>query len=166
MDHRITLTLDDPLLRAARDVARAREITVQQLLKDALKAELARAHRQARSPVRADERMIAMMRARLSEDFAYARDWFDLIDRLRDKGVVLREAGGGLALFSAPTGARICKASDVGFSLNRLARQFQAPFPSEKLGRMDLYTQVTPSWQQEVLDPADPHDSRSRRLTT
>ena len=30
-------------------------------------------HRKARSPVRADERMIAMLRARLSEDFAYAR---------------------------------------------------------------------------------------------
>ncbi|HHH89648.1 MAG TPA: hypothetical protein ENK45_03675 [Aliiroseovarius sp.] len=152
MDHKITLTLDDPLLRAARDVARIREIALQQLLKDALKAELARAHRRARSPVRADERMIAMMRARLSEDFAYARDWFDLIDRLRDKGVVLREAGGGLALFSAPTGSRICKASDVGFSLNRLARQFQAPFPGDKLGQGALYAQTTPSWELRVLE--------------
>ena len=152
MQQNVSLTLDDPLLRAARDVAHAREITVQQLLKDALKAELARAHRKARSPVRADERLVAMMRARLAADFAYARDWFDLIDRLRDKGVVLREAGGGLALFSAPTGSRICKASDVGFSLNRLARQFKAPFPGDKLGQGALYAQATPSWEVRVVE--------------
>ncbi len=152
MDTRITLTLDDPLLRAARDVADRREITIQQLLRDALKAELARAHRKAKSPVRADERLIAVLRARLAEDFAYARDWFDLIDRLRNKGVVLREAGGGLAVFVAPTGARLCKASDVGFSLNRLAQRFRAPFPGDKLGRRDHYASTTPAWDARVID--------------
>ncbi|WP_211299465.1 hypothetical protein [Pukyongiella litopenaei] len=152
MDTRITLTLDDPLLRAARDVADRREITIQQLLKDALKTELARAHRKAKSPVRADERLIAVLRARLAEDFAYARDWFDLIDRLRNKGVVLREAGGGLAVFAAPTGARLCKASDIGFSLNRLAQNFRAPFPGDKLGRRDHYVSTTPAWDTRVID--------------
>jgi len=151
MDTKLTLTLDDPLLRAARDVAHAREITVQQLLKDALKAELARVHRKARSPVRADERMIAMLRARLSGDFALARDWFDLIDRLRDKGILIREAGGGLALFGASGGARICKASDVGFSLNRLARQFGAPFPGEKLANAWLHTARPPSTETALV---------------
>lgn len=155
MDQKITLTLDDPLLRAARDVARAREITLQQLLKDALKAELTRTHRKAKSPVRADERTVAMLRARLAQDFAYATDWFDLIRRLRDKGVCLREAGGGLALFSAATGVRLCKASDIGFSLNRLARQFRAPFPGDKLGLRDHYIATTPSWEGQVVDPAD-----------
>lgn len=153
MTSKITLTLDDPLLRAARDVARAREITVQQLLKNALKTELARAHRTAKSPVRADERMIAMLRARLAEDFAYASGWYDLIRRLRDKGVVLREAGGGLALFSAATGARLCKASDIGFSLNRLARQFGTPFPGDKLGRRDHNVSTMPSWETAILAP-------------
>lgn len=153
MNEKITLTLPDPLLRAARDVAHAREITLQQLLKDALNAELARAHRAARSPVRADERLVAMLRARLAGDFAYARDWFDLIDRLRDKGVLLREAGGGLALFGAAGGARLCKASDIGFSLNRLARQFRAPFPGDKQANAWLYTSTTPSWETALIEP-------------
>ena len=152
MEQKISLTLDPPLLRAARDVARVREITLQQLLKDALKSELARAYRKARSPVRADERMIAMLRARLSGDFAYARDWYDLLERLRDKAVLLREAGGGLALFDAATGARLCKASDMGYSLNRLARQFRAPFPGEKLGKMSLFVSTTPSHETEVVE--------------
>lgn len=152
MTEKISLTLEHPLLRAARDVAHRREITLQQLLKDALAAELARAHRAARSPVRADERMIAMLRARLSEDFALARDWFDLMTRLREKGVLLREAGGGLALFDAAGGARICKASDIGFSLNRLARQFRAPFPGDKLANSWLYTSSTPSWETALIE--------------
>jgi hypothetical protein len=152
MDHKITISLDETLLRAARDVAHAREITIQQLLKDALKDELTRAHRQARSPVRADERLIAMLRARFAEDFAYARTWFELLNRLRDRGVTLREAGGGLALFGAHNGARLCKASDIGYSLNALARRFGSPFPSEKLGRSYLYVSTTPSHQGKVVE--------------
>lgn len=151
----ITLTLTDPLLRAARDVASEREITVQHLLKEALTSELARHHRKARSPVRADERLIAMMRARLSGDFAYARDWRDLMNRLWTHDVVLREAGGGLALFAAQNGARICKASDVGFSLNTLARRFGAPFPGDKLANQWLYTRRSAAGETEVLDPED-----------
>ena len=155
MTHQISLSLPDPLFRAARDLADAREISIQQLLKDALGSEIAKVHRTARSPVRADERMVAMLRARLSGDFAYARDWFDLIDRLRDRGLTLREAGGGLALFGAHNGARICKASDVGFSLNRLARQFGTPFPGEKLGRRDLFVSTTSSQETDVVDEID-----------
>ena len=155
MEREITLTLDETLLRAARDVASAREITIQQLIKDALRTELARVHRKARTPERADERMIAMLRARLAEDFAYARTWFDLVDRLREKDVVLREAGGGLALFSAATGARLCKASDVGYSLNTLGRRFRAPFPGDKIGMQHVYVSTTPSSQDEVVDRFD-----------
>ncbi len=152
MDMRITLTLDDPLLRAARDVAGTREISLQQLLKDALRRELALAHRKAKSPVRADERVIAMLRARLAEDFAYANNWDDLMDRLRDKGVVLREAGGGLALFASNGGARLCKASDMGFSLNRLARRYSAPFPGDKQGTGYIYVSTTPARETDVVD--------------
>jgi len=148
----VTLTLSDPLLRAARDVASAREITLQQLLKDALATELARARRQASSPVRADERFISMLRARLVGDFAAATDWFDLQHRLLKKGVRLREAGGGLALFVAHDGARLCKASDMGYSLNTLARRFGAPFPGEKMGRRNLHAVTAPAWRSEVLD--------------
>ena len=99
--------------------------------------------------------MIAMLRARVAEDFAYARSWFDLVDRLREKDVVLREAGGGLALFSAATGARLCKASDVGYSLNALGRRFGAPFPGDKIGSRHLYVSTTPLHDDEVVDRFD-----------
>ncbi|KAA9007009.1 hypothetical protein [Histidinibacterium aquaticum] len=155
MDTAVTLSLDPALLRAARDVADAREITIQQLLKDALTSELARAHRRARSPVRADERLLDLMRAKFSRDFAEARDWPDLMRRCRAKGVVLREAGGGLALFAAQNGARLCKASDVGARLNRLARRFRAPFPGEALGRFDYRARTTDPGDVEVLDDSD-----------
>ena len=142
MESQITLTLDETLLRAARDVAATREITIQQLVKDALKDELARHHRTAKSPVRADERLIAMLRAKCAQDFAFADNWIDLIRRLLNKGIMLREAGGGLALFTAPSGARLCKASDMGYSLNALGRRFGAPFPGDKIG-MHLYRAST-----------------------
>jgi len=92
------------------------------------------------------------MRARVAEDFAYARDWNDLICRLRDKSIALREAGGGLALFGAQNGARLCKASDVGFSLGTLARRFRAPFPGDKQANQWLYTVSTPSWETRLTE--------------
>ena len=69
---------------------------------------------------------IAMLRAKCAKDFAYADNWTDLIRRLFHLGIMLREAGGGLALFSAPSGARLCKASEMGYSLNQLGRRFAA----------------------------------------
>jgi hypothetical protein len=153
------VTLPEPLLRAARDVAAAREITVQELIRQALKEEVARHHRAARSPVRADERMardermIGMCRARFAEDFAYAANWWDLILRLREKGVHLREAGGGLALFGAHGGVRMCKASDVGWSLNKLALRFKAPFPGDKLGQQAINVAGTSRYQTDVVEP-------------
>lgn len=148
MDMRIELTLDDTLLRAARDVAARREITVQQLLKDALTSKLARAHRGARSPARVDERTLDLMRARFGRDFAMARDWADLQRRCLGKGAALREAGGGLALFSLATGARLCKASDVGASLQHLRRRFGTPFPAEALARI-----AADALSDEVIEP-------------
>ena len=74
--HEITVKLDATLLRAAHDVAKERDISFGQLVRDALNSEIARFRRKARSPVRADERMVARLRAQLGHDLAYARDWF------------------------------------------------------------------------------------------
>lgn len=93
-----------------------------------------------------------MMRARPAEDFAYARDLFDLIGRLRDQGAVLHEAGCGRALFGAARGARLCKASDIGFSLNTLARRFTPPFPGDKLGRTWLSASGTAFSETALTD--------------
>jgi hypothetical protein len=128
----------------------AREITVPELIRQCLSDEVTRHYRAATSPVRADERHNALCRARFAPDFAAATDWWDLIRRLRDNNVHLREAGGGLALFGAHGAARLCKASDVGWSLNQLARRFRAPFPGDKLGHHALATVTTHSTENEV----------------
>lgn len=69
------------------------------------------------------------MRARLAADLADADSWADLARRLAAKGYALREAGGGLALYSHPEGRRLCKASELGFSYGRLVRRFRTPLP-------------------------------------
>ena len=148
----ITLTLPDPLLRAARDVAADREVSLQHLLRDALAGEVARAHRKAKSPVRADERMLAMLRARLAPDFGLALGWADLFERLHKRGVTIREAGGGLAVFSLTTGVRLCKASDMGASLGQLARRFGAPFPGDKQANRWIYCNTTTPGETDVVE--------------
>jgi hypothetical protein len=127
MLERIEMKMHVEMLRAASMLARQRDITVGQLVRDLVAREIARAH--ARPPIRADERLIAPLRARLADDLAHAEGWEDLQARLRAKGYVLRAAGGGLALHGGPGDRRICKASELGFSYARLMRRFGAPFP-------------------------------------
>jgi hypothetical protein len=83
----------------------------------------------AKTPVRADERLVAPLRALLADDFAHARDWPDLQARLRQKGHRLAEAGGGLVLLDHDTGNRLCKVSELGHGYSQLLRKFDAPFP-------------------------------------
>lgn len=132
--HDITVKLDDPLLRAAHEVALARDISLGQLVRDALNSEIAREKRKASPPIRADERMVARLRAQLAQDLAYAESWSDLDTRLRQHGMTLREAGGGLALFTVPDGVRLCKGSDLGYSLQTLTRRFRKPYPTVQFG--------------------------------
>ena len=123
----LQIRLHPELARAAEDLARARDITIGQLTRDLLSREISRT-RNARPPVRADERLVAPLRARLAADLAAADGWADLDRRLRARGYVLRAAGGGLALHDWPDDRRICKASELGFSYSRLMRRFRAPF--------------------------------------
>lgn len=116
------------MIRALQQIARAQDISIGQLLRNLAAKEISRLHK-ARPPNRADERLVAPLRARLAGDLAHAACWDDLQTRLRCKGYELREAGGGLALHAYPSGARQCKASELGFSYSRLMRRFHAPFP-------------------------------------
>ena len=125
---RIVMRLPDHLRRGAETLARERDITLGQLVRDLLAREIGRSCA-ARPPVRADERLVAPLRARLAGDLAHARGWDDLQARLRSKGFTLREAGGGLALHEWPDDRRLCKASELGFAYSRLMQRFGAPFP-------------------------------------
>lgn len=124
----VDVKLQPELADAAHRIARERDVTVGQLVRDLLAQEISRANR-ARPPVGADEQLIAPLRARLAEDLAYANSWDELDRRLKAKGYHLVAAGGGLALHHCSTGRRICKASELGFSYSKLANRIGAPFP-------------------------------------
>ncbi len=153
----IDILLHDAVLRAARDLAAERDISLGQFVRDLLSKELSRT-RNAKPPVRADERLVAPLRARLAGDLARARDWADLDRRLRAKGYTLRAAGGGLALHDWPGDRRICKASELGFSYSRLMRRFGAPFPGHShTWRADRMLRKPPMAEEEddveVIEP-------------
>lgn len=122
------LRLSVELRDAAAAIARQRDITLGQLIRDLLAREVSR-HNNTRPPIRADERLVAPLRARLADDLAFATGWADLDSRLKAKGYVLCAAGGGLALHMWPDGRRVCKASELGFSYARLMHRFRVPFP-------------------------------------
>ena len=117
-----------PMQQMVREIALERDVSVGQFIRDAVSREISRA-RNARPPVRADERLVAPLRARLADDLANSSNWDDLQRRLNEKGFTLQIAGGGLALHEHCGGRRICKASELGFSYSRLMRRFQTPFP-------------------------------------
>ena len=109
--------------KALEHIAAGDGVSVEFLIRDAVKRDLFRRTR-AKKAVRPDERLVAPLRALRADDFAYAQGWRDLQERLRGKGYELRESGGGLALFDANVGDKLCKGSDLGYSLSRLAQRF------------------------------------------
>jgi hypothetical protein len=151
-DAKFVLELPETLLCAARDVAAARDVSVGQVIRDALKLEIRRAANPAGRSIRHDDRTLAVLRARYADAFAYAKNWGDLRRRLHDKGVMLREAGGGLALVADPGGARICKASDIGASLKSLAQRFRAPFPGHLSGSNVAYLPISDQDDGAVIE--------------
>lgn len=85
----------------------------------------------ARTPAQTEERsdLLAPLRALLAVDLLRATGWADLQDRMSGHGYTFREHGGGLALYSTTTAARICKASALGWPYADLFRRFDALVP-------------------------------------
>ena len=123
----ITLRLSDVTLAALENEARADDTSVSDIIRDAIERDLRR-RAQAKTPVRADERLVAPLRALLADDFAFALGWADLASRLSRKGFLLVESGGGL-LLRRSSGERLCKASELGYSYSRLLARFDTAFP-------------------------------------
>lgn len=123
----VSLRLAPEMIAALEQIARQEDVTLGGLVRDAVKRDLYRRSR-AKTARRADERLVAPLRALLADDLAYATGWSNLQDRLGGKGYRFQEAGGGLALHDL-AGKRICKGSDLGYSYSKLMRRFGAPFP-------------------------------------
>ncbi len=109
----LTLQVPAVMLAALTIVAGHEDVSVGQIIRDAITRDLQRREK-AKTPVRADEWLVAPLRALLADDFAYARNWDDLFGRLRAKGLRLAESGGGLILLDHGGGERICKGSELG----------------------------------------------------
>ena len=123
-----TLRLDPAVWAVLERIAAENDVSVGQIIRSAVDRDIRR-RAEAKTPVRADERLVAPLRALLADDFAYARGWDDLQSRLATKGYRLSEAGGGLILQSRNSGERICKASELGYSYSALLRRFDRIFP-------------------------------------
>ncbi len=128
----VTLKLPEAMVAALRGIAAEEDVSVGQIIRDAIERDMRR-RATAKTAERPDERLVAPLRALLADDFAYARGWDDLFERLAAKGYRLSESGGGLVLVDAD-GRRICKGSDLGYSYSRLLRRFDAPFPDHRHG--------------------------------
>jgi hypothetical protein len=131
---KVELQLTDVQYLAVSKLAADQDVTLGQILRSALTEALKRDYRKstAKKPVKADEQLVAPLRALLADDFAYASSWDDLQSRLKTKGFTLQESGGGLILCRWPSARRICKGSELGQPYRQLARKFRRPFPGHR----------------------------------
>jgi hypothetical protein len=125
----ITVSVQNYRLQALREVAEREDVSVGQVIRDAIDRDLRRREK-AKRDGRTDEALVAPLRSLLADELAFAQDWQDLQTKLAAKGYALQEAGGGLILVSLPSRERLCKASELGYSHTRLARRFGTPFPN------------------------------------
>ncbi|SIO15629.1 hypothetical protein [Vannielia litorea] len=156
---RISFQVSHPTLAALMDAAQRDDISVGQLLRDAVRRELHRRHATAKTPQRADERLVAGLATLLAPAFAEAESWSQLASLLRLRGHELRPAGGGLAVHHISDGRRICKASELGQAYSTLIRRFQSPFPGHSqrhLVERVLGDVSAGADHDEVLEPLAP----------
>ena len=71
-DRTVTIKLPEPMIAALHDLAVRDDVSVGQLVRLALDKELRR-RAEAKTPIRADERLVAPLRALLADDMAYAK---------------------------------------------------------------------------------------------
>ena len=88
------IRLDAAIWSVLERIARDDDVSVGQTIRETVNSDNRR-RAVAKTAVRADERLVAPLRALLADDFAYARTWADLQARPLVKGCRLAEAGGG-----------------------------------------------------------------------
>jgi hypothetical protein len=147
MEHQtVTLKLPPNLLSRASTIAQAQDVTIGHLVRDLLRKEVNR-QLNAKTPNRADERLVAALQALLATQMALASGWEDLAHRLAGEGYELRPAGGGLTMHRRPCGTRLCKASELGFPYRTLVKRFCGGMPGHPHGALDLVFGAPPPRQ-------------------
>ena len=138
----IEIRLSAELLEAAHDAAAAQDVTLGQLIRDALEREVRRATPKTRNS--ADEALVARLQRLLAADIASATSWDELHRVLWKKRYCLRPAGGGLTLHDAQ-GRRLCKSSELGFGYARSVKRFGCAMPGHPHRMAHLVRpQITP----------------------
>lgn len=127
MDEKVTIMVPQHLAEGLYDMASAKDVTPGQIVRELLARELKRS-KQAKTPNRADEPLVARLQRLLAADMASATSWTDLQRRLGSHGYCVKPAGGGLTVHGA-RGRRLCKSSELGFPYSRFVRKFCAPMP-------------------------------------
>lgn len=125
---KVTFMVPPHLAEGLYAMADRRDVTPGQILRDLIARELKRSSK-AKTPVRADELLVARLQRLLAWDMASAASWSDLTARIERHGCELRPAGGGLTLHDLETGRRLCKASELGFPYIRFVKKFNAAMP-------------------------------------
>ncbi|MFK7834622.1 MAG: hypothetical protein AB8B60_00245 [Sulfitobacter sp.] len=140
----VTLKLPPKLLTDAARVASGQDVTIGHLVRVLLAKEVDR-RLNPKTPMRADEALLAALQALLARDMAEAMGWADLAARLRPHGYDLRPSGGGITLHKISCGTRVCKGSELGFAYRTLVERFRAAMPGHPRGTLDLsFPEVLP----------------------
>jgi len=146
----LSIKLPADLVADLRALALERDESVGHVVRDILR-KTTRAGPPAKTPNRADERLVARLQRLLAPDMASATSWDDIQARLARHGFTLRPAGGGLTVHARASGERLCKSSELGFAYSRLVRKFQAPMPGHPHRMPHLLT-------KEVAEARNPDD--------
>ncbi|WP_082029494.1 hypothetical protein [Tateyamaria sp. ANG-S1] len=149
----IMIRVPDSLLSDARRLAREKDVTLGQLVRDALDQEVRRARPKTRNC--ADEALVARLQRLLAADIAAATSWAQLERVLRCRGFALRPAGGGLTLHDAQ-GTRLCKSSEIGFGYARLVKRFGAVMPGHPHRMAHLLSGSTRVEEPDSFDVIEP----------
>lgn len=141
----VAFKLSRQMIDRLEALARDEDVSLGQIIRAAIDRDLRRRDEQ-RFPERVEERLLAPIRARVTEDFLASGDWRALKRRLVDKGYALRQSGGGLALHDLVSGRFLCRTSELGFGYPALMKRFAEPFPGhshtwviDKLAEVPLY---------------------------
>ncbi|MDB2407999.1 ribbon-helix-helix protein, CopG family [Jannaschia sp.] len=132
----VPIRLPEDMVAALRALAAREDVTPGQIIRRAIARELER-EAKAKTPNRADERLVASLQSLLAPDIAAARSWPDLNARLAVHGYRMDAAGGGVALF-VRGGAKVCKGSELGVSYRTLVRRFGRALPGHPHGAVGL----------------------------
>jgi hypothetical protein len=124
----ITFRIPEPLFTSAVRAARAEEMTASEFIRAAV------AERVAEFDDQSNRDAASTLRRGLRRDFTEARDWVDLQHRLRERGFVLRDRNGELALMSWPVERRLMPLARLGLTRDELTILYRAPFPAHGPG--------------------------------